>query len=61
MCGILGVFQSTHSPLVSPSSTQFKEIAAAYPKFAIAVAIGVQNPMLNWNQAHILYLYDVYC
>jgi hypothetical protein len=46
MSGILGIFQSTDSPLVLPSSTQFKE-SSAYPEFAIVVA----KTFKNWNQA----------
>jgi hypothetical protein len=45
---------------VLPSSTQFGEIGSAYPEFTIIVAIGLRNPMLNRNQAQMLYLYDVY-
>jgi hypothetical protein len=37
-----------------PSSTQFREIDSFYNGFAIIVAIGLQNPMINWNQAQIL-------
>jgi hypothetical protein len=40
---------------VLPSLTQFGEIGSLYPGFAIIVAIGLRNPMLNQNQAQILY------
>jgi hypothetical protein len=35
---------------VLPFSTQFGETGSAYP------AIGLEHPMLHWNQAQILYL-----
>ncbi len=40
---------------VSPSLKQFKEIGSAYPEFANFVAIGLENPLLNRNQAQTLY------
>ncbi len=41
--------------LVSPSSTQVGEISSIYPDYAIIIAIGLWNPMLNLNQPQILY------
>ncbi len=49
-----------YNPLVLPSLTQFREIGSVYPEFAIIIAIGLRNPMLNGNQAQILYMYNVY-
>ncbi len=40
---------------VSPFSTQLREIGSAYPEFMIIVMIGLWKPMLNQNQAQILY------
>jgi hypothetical protein len=40
---------------VSSSLTQFGEIGSVYTGFAIMIAIGLWNPMLNQNQAQILY------
>jgi hypothetical protein len=40
---------------VLPSPTQFEEIGAVYPGFAIIVATDPRNPKLNRNQAQILY------
>jgi hypothetical protein len=40
---------------VLPSLTQVREIGSVYPGFMIIVAIGLENPKLNQNQAQILY------
>ncbi len=39
---------------VSPSPTQFEEIGTVYPGFAIIVATGPQNPMLNQSGANLV-------
>ncbi len=40
---------------VLPSSTQFRYIGSEYSGFAIIIAIDLRNPMLNRNQAQILF------
>jgi hypothetical protein len=47
---------------VSPSFTQFAEIASVYPELAIIIAIGLQIPYAKPESAAnlMLVLYDVY-